>query len=272
VFATKRVRGEWFLLPDGAQEAVAEAQRLAALMEEAGELSAAAAKLGALESDGIVIEASDEVRSWHTQFLALATRTKECTRLDTMLNSVGVEAAAEGKDVGGLIVQEERQGKEVFDSERFKAEHPDRWEELQIRSSRMTGPFNVVGIRKLPDVASIDSSLAVFAANLEVVIGQVRSGSLDVQALNEPRLQLQAMQAAWDLDQTILDARLRVACGQADGIDGVCTWKRQLKTVEKFDLKRLKDEDPDLAVQYLSRGVPVQAVRRARNIAPQQQP
>lgn len=56
--------------------------------------------------------------------------------------------------------------------------------------------------------------------------------------------------AGWD--EPVATAKLKVACGKAGGIEGVCTWKRLDVVREVFDLDSFVKVHPDLYISYLS--------------------
>jgi hypothetical protein len=49
--------------------------------------------------------------------------------------------------------------------------------------------------------------------------------------------------AEWNID--IANIKLRVLTGEADGIEGICTWKREAKEVVTFDKQGLQDSHPE---------------------------
>jgi hypothetical protein len=63
---------------------------------------------------------------------------------------------------------------------------------------------------------------------------------------------LESRQNAYEWEKTIADANLRVLCGTADGIDGLCTWKRSVKEKEDFDEEGLESSHPKEYAKFLT--------------------
>lgn len=55
----------------------------------------------------------------------------------------------------------------------------------------------------------------------------------------------------------LIEARVKAACGTAQGIEGVCTWSRSLVTRPELDRNQLARDHPSLFQQYLLRSTPV---------------
>ena len=49
--------------------------------------------------------------------------------------------------------------------------------------------------------------------------------------------------AEWNID--IANLKLRVITGEAEGIEGICTWKREAKEVVTFDKQNLQSDHPE---------------------------
>ena len=53
-----------------------------------------------------------------------------------------------------------------------------------------------------------------------------------------------------DLDFRAAEAQLKVMCGAAPGIEGLCTWSRRENTGLSFDKGALKGQQPELYADY----------------------
>jgi hypothetical protein len=267
-FATRCVLGEWFKLDDqGMAEAVAAAEHWAAVMAEMSELARTAEHLKHLESNGTVLEGTQQIRDWHSDFLAVKAQIKLCKELDTLINSLATEAAAEGRIVEDVATFTPRTGSETFDSEAFRAAYPSQWESLQVTRSWIEGRFNPASIRSLPPVEDVNPSLAAFAKEVQDVVQAVRDHIAEPIVLTDYGLRLKQFKAALEPERSALEVRLKAACGEADGIAGVCTWKRTVKTEVKLDRQRLKTEFADIAKPFYGQTEPTVAIRRPRRMA-----
>ncbi len=54
--------------------------------------------------------------------------------------------------------------------------------------------------------------------------------------------------------------QIRDLCKENEGIEGVCSWKREAKVDEKLDRKKLTEEFPDLVEEFTSVSEPIKAV------------
>ena len=67
------------------------------------------------------------------------------------------------------------------------------------------------------------------------------------------------------LNDELLEAELKAACGDAAGVAGVCSWKRQWKVDTKLDETALKRDHADLYTSFLVEREAVTAINVARN-------
>ena len=67
--------------------------------------------------------------------------------------------------------------------------------------------------------------------------------------LHASYLQLLTEQALIEWKNEFLEAELKVLCGETQGIENICTWKRENKI--DFDLETFKLENPDLATSFM---------------------
>lgn len=268
MFATRRVLGEWFHFPgDVTADAVRAAEDLAGRMAVVADVAGRIETLKNVESNGQIVAPTDELLSWHASLLELKAQVKLCKAMNATMDSVAVAAAAEGRDATAVVEVRERQGRQVFNMEEFQANHPDLWAEYVVQTSKIDGKFTIAGVRALPDPFELNPRLAELSLEVDSLVAAIQAGTAEPSALNRPRLVLREIETVLDLEETLLDIQLRDACAEADGIDGICAWKRVTKVQEKFDQKRFAAEQPELVQKYTTRTDPTQAVVKAKIVA-----
>ena len=85
---------------------------------------------------------------------------------------------------------------------------------------------------------------------LEAIINSV-TDHRDIGLLNEPTLALTRLKGLADWDTDVLEAELKVEMGEAEAIEGICTWKRGETTSIVFDEVAFAEAHPDLAKQFM---------------------
>lgn len=250
-FAAQRIHGEWFVLDDARlAEAISEARLLADALGPLVALIDRAQTLGGLESDGTTIPATDDVRAWLRDLRSAAARVERCEELRSRYSRV-VTVLVEAGEVGPEIATTKVVPRPKFDEKSFEASHPDLWARYLREVDRgVQGSFRKSG-GGLPPIEEVDPGLAAFGLRFAELCDEAVSDGDSMEALKDAFLELDWRRRAADLDQEVAEARIKTACGTADAIEGVCTWRRRREVKPKFDEKAFAEAEPELHAKFL---------------------
>lgn len=249
----KRVRGEWFILAENeliesislAEQLANEALRYSLVLEEAEQLKNKA-------STQVVLPATPDAAEW-LDFLSKAhIRIKACVELENAYNEVFRALTPEEQKIieEEELVTIEHYVDSKFDAEGFRAAYPHLYDAFVTVAQDITGKFT-------PNygqysIREIDRELADFDETFRQACAQVLGQQMTFTELAELKRDLESWQNAYEWEKKIADANLRVLCGDAAGIDGICTWKRVVKDSIKFDELGLQSNHPDEYQQFLT--------------------
>ena len=250
-FARSRVGGEWFKFDDAAA--------LADAVEQARELSLEAAKLVPLldEADRLqLLPSNDEMlvaTAEHLQVGESIAQAKEIKKRamnsEDLIKEFLALAREKGENISGAATTRKVTFKPKFQEAEFKRSYADIYKQYVVEERVWKGPF--LTKRKWSAEASFSSDYSRQLFESEAAV-QAAISTESIADLGEPILALTRIRGLADWDETLNVARLKVACGLAAGIDGVCTWKRAEATTLKFDLDSFVKAHPDLYTSYLS--------------------
>ena len=139
-----------------------------------------------------------------------------------------------------------RAGAKRFDKKLFAEKYPDLYEKYTKISSCITG----VGFRSAPnkywdfDLSTLNPAQHALLAKFQ---NDLKSGddTLDLSfSLHSQYLQVLQVKAFADWESEIANTKLKVLTGEAEGIAGICTWKREVEG-KILDKDKLEFENPD---------------------------
>jgi hypothetical protein len=233
--------GEWFHFPSQVELDAAIAKAVALNDEIAATASNLdlVAGLSKAESNGEQKAATSE----ESDIAGLLTANKNASKiLGGLAKNIGFELRKRENDELFQVVGKVTPAytKTSFSSSALKSAELGIYQEYQTKpylSSRFEPARGL-------EAATLDLSQDDYgiAHDLELL------AKLTVEQLHSEYLRLWALQATVDFEAANLDAALRAATGEFDGITGLTTWKRY-KTM-KFDSARFKVELPELHEQF----------------------
>jgi hypothetical protein len=169
---------------------------------------------------------------------------KSFATLEKIYKAQMKEAAASGEDVSEnadvLDVAREK-----LNEENFNLKYPDLYRQFITEQISVAGRFT---IEKQKDLDLMDDPMiAEFTAIADQMIDLLGSSdplSNSGQQIHSIHLELLTANKQAEIDKQIAEAHLKVMCGTADGIEGVCSWKRAEKAKQVLDQKALKAAYP----------------------------
>ena len=253
-FATKRIGGEWFHLPnDTLAHVIATTTEHIAAANTHAPIADNAKQLASVISNGLVIEPTNEHLSIHSQQHDIRRQLAACKAAISHLTNELVEYQHATQPDRPWVHLEHKTARTTFDKTAFEASHPNLYANYLTTESTMTKTFRVNkpndDNRPLNDINEHLSALCDTATHMN-------AATHDGETLHQHYLDVLAQQTILKWEDEQLDAQLRVACGANDGINAICTWKRQPTTRETFDVDALKHDQPDLYSQFIATSKP----------------
>jgi hypothetical protein len=262
-FAKFRVGGEWFRFETDRElsEAITSSRELALEAESLIPVLHEAERLAMLPSTGELIPATDEILK-EANSLALSKKLlKTLEKTDFDIKSFLEDARKKGEDVGGSAEVQLRKFKPKFQEAEFAENYPDIYDEFLLEESKWEGRFLLKV--KADFSALLGETLSGEIAAVESMVAEAIA-SRSITDLGESILASARLAGLLDWDIALAASRIKVACGQAPGIEEVCTWKRFHIIRKEFDSAKFVTEHPDLYTSYLSDAVTKEYVLPAK--------
>jgi len=266
-FAPVGVGGEWFELGgDRLTDAITHAQNLADSMTGAEETLRLAEGLNDHLSHGEPLKSDESLVAHHRRCLELRAVSKAIDSAQTLVKNALGEAASNGIDVSRFVQVIRREASPAFDKKAFQLAHPEEWMEFQVEYMRADKRFLPARDPSLDlSVERLAPVVARLASEVETTIDSGTSDIDSIAHLHSLSLDLLREGAAIDFEADRVEAELKVACGEAPGIEGICSWKRVMIPDTKLDVKALAEQHPELHQRYLTPKSPVISINVARN-------
>ena len=257
-FADKRVSGEWFKFPNEVEveSAVAQARVFAANVAALNPVLLEAEKLYWSYSNSNIIEATIELANLGKRH---ACATLVAAGFESVLKEVKSSmlqvAALDGQDAIDQYFREvEYTTEPSFSRTKFQTsskENKDLYSRYQYQEPKWDPKFE--NLFAASSESEVLNGLATVADLLQAVTNARQAHAVD--DLNDLDLHVRVLKAPFDWDVEYSEAHLKVACGENEGIEGVCTWKRADKlSSKKFDEGAFQKENPDLFDDFIDPG------------------
>jgi len=250
-FAPWRVSGEWFdLQNDRLHDVLAEGERIVSHVAAESNLQAQAKALEMVPSEGEKMPAdpiSQEIAA--TAIIAKRGQKLIGEAEDRVVDAL-LSASRAGRDVTRYLAVQVKDKAAIFDTTRFKKDHPDVYASFTTPKTTWSKTFVTAKMTDLGlDDAELDPALRDLCDRIDVEATAVATGSPH-DGLHKLYLELLHFDARYDLEFRAAEAQLKVRCGTAPGIDGLCTWNRRENPGLSFDKDALKEQRPELYAEY----------------------
>ena len=262
LMAPKGVRGEWLELEESElAQAIELIKRLNQEVNDHYGFFEHAELLKKQESSEDVLSADEEILGWHKSYAAADVRSKAAGKVLKLISDALKEAVSSGVELNQIVEIQLKEGRKSFDKESFREQYADLYEKYVTFEETSKQRFTPTIPKEVKDsLNEIDPELFNTLEVIEGFIDDVKSSKRTYQELHGQYLRVLSIEADADWIKTIAEARIKTACAAAGGIEGVCTWSRANETRQAFDEKLFREENPDLADQFTTIGVNVQAV------------
>ena len=209
-------------------------------------------------SDGIVRAATEDETALAEEYALAKTRFERSVAVKELLRSDLLDAIGVANGVEGVLQLQHKVTAGTFDKTAFKKAHAEIYNGFV--SDVVSEPKGTLSPKAGLPLSKVDEVL--HAANSAA---KKRAGALGITLLEEPAghrteavknahsAYVQSLREASEAEFVIhsIKARMAVAIGTGEGIEGVVTWKRETKTTEKFDAEAFKLANPDLYETFM---------------------
>jgi rubrerythrin len=247
LFARNRVMGEWMHFSDSElQSAIKKAKELAAEMEENIEDYKFAEILKNTKSNGQKLDATEEAEEWYATIQDLKEVIEACEDALGQYDDYLYEAIERGIDVSGRAKVQTRAGAKKFDENLFAQTYPELYNKYSSSAFPIKGSFRVKAAKDWnPDLSAINQEQVELLIEFKDQLLNADHSMDTGFALHEKHLGVLEIKKYAEWKSEIANMKLRVLTGEAEGIEGICTWKREEKEVVSFDRQKLENEFPD---------------------------
>ena len=247
LFARNRVMGEWMeFTADELQAAIAKANELKIEMEANLPDIIKAEELKKVVSNGTKLAPTHDSEYWYEEILTFKEVISTCEEVLAKYDDYLYVAIEKGVAAPGVAKVQQRAGAKKFSEKLFAAKYPELYKKYSTSTKEIKGSFRLAPNKDfVPDLSALHSEQVELVTDFMEMLENA-DHSLDTGfALHEKHLAvLEVMQyAEWRKD--IADIKLRVLTGDAEGIESICTWKREEKPVNNFDKKSVQANHPD---------------------------
>jgi hypothetical protein len=247
LFARNRVMGEWMHFSETElQDAIKKAKELAAEMEENIEDYKFAEILKVTKSNGSKLVATEEAEEWYGTIQDMKEILEVCDDALAQYDDYLYEAIERGIDVTGRAKIQNRAGAKKFDENLFSATYPELYKKYSTSVFPVRGSFRVKAAKDWnPDLSAINQEQVELLVDFKDQL-LIADHSMDMGfALHEKHLGVLEIKKYAEWKSETANLKLRVMTGDAEGIEGICTWKREEKEVISFDRQTVQTNHPD---------------------------
>jgi len=260
-FSLNRVHGEWFSLTAAElRQAESEARRvngeMSALAGKAKRVRSAAKKV----SNGIVKKATAAAKRLHAAFVVALTQRSLLDLQQSMVETELRRLNGSRDGIAGIAVQIMTSPGPKFDMAAFEAARPAMVRRFTKTKTAFSTSF------KMTDKPSAAKTHTTLNENVKAARGKLsavtsvtggeKGRSPASGRLHAEWLRLHAETAALDWEVNRFQVEIKSLCGTSEGIDGVCSWKRENKTSSSFDTAAFKKAHPKIWQSFTVPGVP----------------
>jgi hypothetical protein len=271
LYAPWRVYGEWFLFqPAELKSAIATAEELSKEISSNLKNFQLADKYKLEISTEKVIKPTSLVKEAYENYQRADIKVKACSEMVKGVKEVFRVALEAGEDVAPMAAWQVSGPREGFDLDKFAEKNAELYEKYCIEEEAFSARFTMIKDKDSKiSLSGIDKKLEAFLQEIEKLIANKKKTRTSREELFEKYLVLLGHRARADLDKDVAQAVIQVACKTAAEIEGVCKWKREMKSKVSFDMDSFAEAHPKLVKKYttISQSEPSLIVNTKREYA-----
>ncbi len=240
------VRGEWFKFND---ETLGGAIKYAEKLRDMFSGQIASLRDGFMNqsviSDGRNIPATDEAQRWLSEYqVAHLISTESGTAFEEFKEAMK-EAEERGEDTSDGGTYETRY-RANFSKEKLENSEPDLYNRYFF--NKITAKFTPNKVKDILDGDQRVVQAKMRSSELRQAVAAMKSEKLDFNSVSQIAFGVDSTIKFFEKAKELSQLHLQAECKSAEKIDGVCTWKRELKL--EFDIKRFKEEQLEVYDRY----------------------
>jgi hypothetical protein len=252
LYAKYCVSGEWFKFEDPTllPQAVSKASELALEMKPLIPLLQLANHLDDVVNDSGKLPYDSALSVYFEPLIVVKKKVSLIEGVLTDIRAFFKDYVAEKgtEDVKDLAVESISYPKAKFNVELFELENPDLFEECKIQATSIKkGGFRLSEKAKFED---LDEDFTEFFTDAQSKYDAAVAID-DLYTLNDLRVELDTAKSLLAWEKELNTAYIKKACGSAEGIEDICSWKRELKSTNEFSEEKLIEKDKTLYATYL---------------------
>ena len=252
IYAPLRVNGEWFLFNEEQLSNAIDTAKLLATEAQLNLEKLTKSEVLAKEiSSDEVLQKSQATEALYERYISLNAVTKEYEQLKNDFDELVSQAIESGEDIGNIATNQLRV-QIKFDEKLLQAEHPDIYEQFLVpKVPRVAGRFTMTKYKMEIDLSIVNPAFYELSQSFKEALAIYGTKEGTNQKLHSLHRELLSMytRSAWDKE--LVEAAIKDACGTSKEIEGICKWKREVKTSNYFDKKKFEENHPELFEKYL---------------------
>ena len=227
------------------QSAIAKADELKAEMEANLSDIKKAEELKKVASNGSKLAPNHDSEYWHDQVLTFREVINTCNDALAKYNDYLYVAIEKGVVAPGVAKVQQRTAPKKFDEKLFAAKYPDLYAKYSETKSEIKGSFRITTPKDwAADISALGTEQVELVTDFIDLLEKADHSLETGFALHEKHLAvLEVLQYA-EWREEIAGIKLRVLTGDSDGIEGICSWKRESKVLITLNKKDLQAEYP----------------------------
>lgn len=244
---------EWFQFEELVlAETIRTTQSFAEQTSEAAQFFRAAEELKSERANDVMLPATDALKDLHLNLLVAERTIKSLDALLTEIRKAMREAIERGEQVGGAARIARISYKEVFDTDSFKASHPEIYQTYLKTTVTEGRRWSLIRTNVGDEVTRrMADKIDPIIAEVNVAISAAQAGEIPKSQLNDQVIAINESRAtaAWEAELYL--AQLKVAVGINAGIEDLCKWGMSTNTKTSFQESTFKEENFELYKEFL---------------------
>jgi hypothetical protein len=247
LFARNWAMGEWMRFTDDElKKAISKAKELATAMQENIKDYKRAEELSSIASNGIILPTTPAAEELYQSYMNYKSVVKSCDEVLGEYDDYLYAAIEKGIDVGGKANIQNKAGTKKFDEKLFASKYPDLYKKFSDFTYPIKGSFRPkLNKDWVPDISTIDQEQIELIVGLKDEISKADHSLENGFLLHDKHLGVLEIREYAELESSLANTKLRVMTGEAEGIEGICTWKREPKETVVFDKQKIQAEYPE---------------------------
>jgi len=266
-FAHRWISGEWFLLdPEELRSAICEAESLISEFRQEEESIAYSIALSKKVSKSAEREPNEKEKSTWEELCKIKLRKDELEARKAILKSELTNKLKSARRVDGVVSVISKTPAPSFNVKLFAEIHPEIYQTYSnLEKITLSGSFSIRGKKQLKteNPSLYEAKNAARKQENQPGLGALGDSierNDEIEELHAEYIDIQRDLYINDWKYQVLEAQLKVAVDETEGLVGLCGWKRTMQTKTVFNQGLFKSERADLYEEFLEARQPTVVV------------